>query len=344
MAFLSDVTFVLHAGAYKTATSTIQTLMMQHREEIVRRYGLLYPVTGARRNTGSGNPDSMAHHLFFHLLRDDGSPPDPEKILAQKTRLADEVAAAGVKTVVLCSELFTSAPLPVKRAFVEMLGGAALRVVYSVRRPDDYIESMLNQAHKNFRTPSNAAGRTLPITRNLEEWSNLLGRDALQVLVFSKSDYPGYLSRVFSALGVAGDDPLIDPALHDNPAMTLNGLLMRRMVSLRMKGRGTEINRSLRHRLNVELDTLETALPASPKAIFLTRRERKQAMQVGGAQTEAIAAFMASDEAEMFREEMRAPVATIRRNAGSELPMNAETLAAMCEGLVHGSLGKMLGY
>lgn len=344
MPFSEDTTFILHAGAYKTATSTIQTLMMTNRDDILARHGVLYPRTATRRNTGSGNPDSQAHHLLYHVLNDAGAGADPSKIAEQQERLAEEIAAAGTNRVVLNTELFASASIEQKRALVEFLAPARLRILYTLRRPDDYIESMQNQAYKNFRAPSSAAGRVLPTLRNLQDWEAILGREALIVLAFTKNDYPGYLSRVFESLGVPGDDPIIDPDLHDNPAMTLTGLLIRRTIARRLKAQGIEISRDLRHRLNVELDELEKKMPASPKAVFLTRKERRRAMAANADDQVLLAGYMEDEERARFEAELDPEAPSKPRNVSKSLPMDAKTLEILCASFSSGFLGKTLGF
>lgn len=344
MTFSSDTTFVLHAGAYKTATSTIQTLMMANREDLLQRHGVLYPLATTRRNTGSANPHSQAHHLLYHVLNSEGRGVDPVKVCEQAGRLAEEIEQSGAKIVAISTELFASAPSEQKQALVEMLAPARLRILYTVRRPDDYVESMLNQAYKNFRAPLPRVGKAQPTLRNIQEWEALVGRDALSVLTFTKADYPGYLSRVFVELGVPGDDPVIDASLHDNPAMTLTGLLMRRTIARRMKARGEEITRELRHRLNVELDDLELRMPASPKAIFLTPKERLHVMRANAEDQAILAGYMRGEERARFEAEMAEQGNAKSSNVNKSLPMDPKTLEILCEGFASGFLGKTLGY
>lgn len=343
MPFPRDLTVVLHAGAYKTATSTIQTLMMANRDVILERYGILYPKTATRRNTGSASPDSQAHHLLYHVLRDDNAtPPDAEQIAQQKERLFEEVRLSGAKQLVICSELFASASQRVKKALVEMLDGANLRVLYTLRRPDDYLESMQNQTHKNFRTPGKPPKKPLPTLRNLQEWEALVGRENLEVLTFPRGGYVSYLSRVFTALGLAADDPVIDACLHNNKAMTLTGLIMRRAVSAQLAERHLPITRDLCHRLNVELDALETHMPESPKAIFLTRQDRRVAMKVNKKDAAKILGYMSEKEAALFAADMSAPISEKRRNVRRNLPLQEETRQIMSTGFAEGFLGKVL--
>lgn len=155
---------------------------------------------------------------------------------------------------------------------------------------------------------------------------------------------PGYLARVFETLGVPGDDPIIDASLHDNPAMTLTGLLMRRTISRRMKAKGEEISREMRHRLNVELDALEQTMPKSPKAIFLTRKERQRAMRANAADQAELAGYMSQTEQARFEAEMSAESSAKPRNVGKTQPMDAKTLEIFCAGITSGVLGKTLGY
>ncbi|MEB3421090.1 hypothetical protein ACFSDD_23630 [Salipiger marinus] len=344
MASSQDLQVVLHAGTYKTATSTIQTLMFRNRDSIARRYGLLYPKTGTRRNTGSANSHSVAHHLFYHAVRDDKTRTSKQQVGILRDRLAEEIAAQDAKRIVLCSELFASSSRAAKKAFLEMLGGAKLSVVYSVRRPDDYVESMANQAYKNFRTPKIDVDGSFGMLRNVAEWDELLGHRSVQVLTFSKSDYPGYLRRVFEVLGVDPEDPLIDHDLHDNPAMTLTGFLMRRTLLRRLGALGVEVDRSLRHRLNVELDKLETTLPKSPKALFLSPVDRENVMAANREQMETLTDWMTAEEAALLLNDLALPVSKTPRNTDVDPTMNAETLAGICEGFTSEFFRKTLSW
>src|SRR5690606_33840888 len=65
----SMVSVVIHAGCYKTATSTIQAIAQKNRARFLADFGVLYPKTGARANQGIPDPDSVAHHLLFHAAK-----------------------------------------------------------------------------------------------------------------------------------------------------------------------------------------------------------------------------------------------------------------------------------
>lgn len=342
--FPGDLEIILHAGAYKTATSTIQTLMACNRDALVQRYGLLYPRSGTRRNSGSANQHSVAHHMFYHAVRTDGRGPNPDAMAALRNKLSEEVAESGVKRVVLCSELFASSSRQAKVAFLSILAPARLRVVYTIRRPDDYTDSVINQRFKDLRAPDIATDRPLPTLRHVTEWEELLGEGSVRLLPFSKQDYPTYLRRIFAALGTRQDDPLIDPNLHDNPAMSLSGFLMRRTITARLAAKSVPIDRNLRHRLNVELDQLETFMPKSAKAVFLTPKLRRNIMELNAPQVEALARRMSPQEAETFLGEISPPVSQAPRNVDADPTMSAETLAAICEGFTSGYLGKILAY
>lgn len=338
----SPIEIVLHAGTYKTATSTLQTLMTRNRDAVLARYGMLYPKTGTRRNTGSSNPDSMAHHLLFHAVsqRNGKAPPDKARKLADKLR--EEIDMAGVRRAVLCTELISGSSVREKHAFIEMMEGMTLSVIYAVRRPDDYAEASINQSFKNFRTVKVVRGKELPMLRDVQEWESLLGADRVTVHPFVKSDYEGYLRRTFASLGLKPEDPLIDTDLHDNPSMTLVGHLMRRAILKRLPGRAQDtLDRHTRHRLNVVLDALEKELPKSPRALFLTEAQRQEALTVSAPAMEGLLARMTPAEAETFRAELAAPVKA-SRNITRDIPIDEETLARISEGFSTGFIAKVL--
>ena len=59
---------VLHAGCYKTATSSIQLIANMKRDDLAAD-GILFPLAGLRRNEGSNNTLSRAHHSLFHKVK-----------------------------------------------------------------------------------------------------------------------------------------------------------------------------------------------------------------------------------------------------------------------------------
>ena len=113
---------------------------------------------------------------------------------------------------------------------------------------------------------------------------------------------------------------------------------------LRLKAQGIEISRDLRHRLNVELDELEKKMPASPKAVFLTRKERRRAMAANADDQVLLAGYMEDEERARFEAELDPEAPSKPRNVSKSLPMDAKTLEILCASFSSGFLGKTLGF
>lgn len=332
---------VIHAGAYKTATSTIQTLLTTHRKIFLQRYGLWFPQTGTRRNTGSANPESTAHHPLFHAIRQPAQ--TTAKSAALRQRLADELDRVRPERAVLCTELLSGTTGQIKRAFLDLLPpGVPVRVVYAIRRPDDYFASLVNQSFKNFKDPDLASDRAPHFARDIRDWQSLLGQDRVTVLTFQSSDYAGFLGRTFAAFGIAPDDPHIDPSLHDNPAMTLRGHLMRSLIRQRLDALGTPLTRILRHKLNLILDDLERSLPKSPKAVFFSERERADLLASNAATMRDVRAMMSEAEASRLAAELARPDSAEARNVTGEVPVDPDVLFQILTALASGPIGKVL--
>lgn len=335
---------VLHAGTYKTATSTIQTIMSKNRKEFLADYGILYPNTGARRNTGSSNINSEAHHKIYHATRGKGSDAETKENMDKiSQKIAREIEENKPTKIVICTELLSSARTTGKARFIETISGIGeVRVIYAVRRPDEYIESMINQAHKNFKFPKINPESKLSMLNDIEEWKELLGQEAISILAFTKDDYKGYILRTFGLIGVDPNDPRIDLNIHDNPAMTVRGYMLRDMIKRKMEAANITINRNLQHRLNVELDQMEKKLTYSPKATFLTKEMRERSNETNQKLMLEIIQSMTKSEAERMKAELARPID--ERMPNSEVPPNitSEDMSQIHASLSTGYLGKIM--
>lgn len=85
-------------------------------------------------------------------------------------------------------------------------------------------------------------------------------------------------------------------------------------------------------------------MPESPKAIFLTRKERLRVMQTNAEDQAILAGYMRGEERARFEAEMAEQGNAKSSNVNKSLPMDPKTLEILCEGFASGFLGKTLGY
>lgn len=129
---------IVHIGHPKTGTSTIQKALV-HNASTLRQYGLCYPEFGQKFN---------AHHLLVNALvshKNDNFLPSTDitgdQIVKEFRRLS---ADPTLETIIISSEAFVSA-IGFKAPFVELERMFDLHIVWIVRSPTEYSNSMANQ-------------------------------------------------------------------------------------------------------------------------------------------------------------------------------------------------------
>ncbi|MFC4352556.1 hypothetical protein ACFOW6_13475 [Fodinicurvata halophila] len=132
---------VIHIGHPKTGTSTIQKILVKNKDTI-NRLGIIYPDFGQKYN---------AHHLLVNSLishkRDNFLPKSDvtgSQVVEELKNLAKNRC---VDTVILSSEAFVWA-LGFKPAFEELEAAFEIHIVWIVRSPTEYANSMANQLIK----------------------------------------------------------------------------------------------------------------------------------------------------------------------------------------------------
>ena len=326
---------VIHAGCYKTATSTIQAIAQKNRDRILDAFGVLYPKTGARANQGIPDPDSVAHHLLFHAARN-AVAGDGESHAANRAKLAAEARKKGARQLFVSTELLSFAPPETKDRFVGNFEGLSddITVVYAVRRPDELIDSMNNQMLRAGR------GRTrsrelVDYSQDLEQWQARLGKERLKVLYFSKEGYDGYLRRMFALAGVDLSHPGIVTEVYANAPMTLSGFVIRGMIFDRLKARNVEIDRALRHEFNVALAPIEETLSASPKVVTLGPEDRVRILEANRAELDAVSAWLTPEDRAALEAEYAKGLAGPHpeKNVDARAPLGKDDIAAIYRGL-----------
>ena len=129
---------ILHIGTHKTATSTLQALMVGQRSQL-RAEGILYPSTDRLPIR------SRRKHAFLARLLHDGGPAF-EAMLAD---LRTEVADSGCDQVLMSGEGLSGPTMrPDPAALAALARAFDLTAVCFLRRQDTFAESLWNQRCK----------------------------------------------------------------------------------------------------------------------------------------------------------------------------------------------------
>jgi hypothetical protein len=343
------VSVVIHAGCYKTATSTIQAIAQKNRDRFLADFGVLYPRTGARANQGIPDADSIAHHLLFHAARSaEGPDKDESGFAANRSKLANEARKTGAARVFLSTELLSFAPEPIKDRFLAYCEGLSddVTLVYAVRRPDEMIDSMNNQLLRAGR------GRTrsrelVDYRADIEQWVARLGAGRVKVLYFAKNRYDGYIRRMFGVAGVDLARPGAVTEVYANAPMSVTGHVVRSMIYDRLKARHIEIDRALRHELNLALAPIEAAVAPSPRLVTLGPDDRVRILERNREDLAAVREWLSDDDREALDVEFRQGLEGPHPPANLDAPasIGKDDLAAIHRGLIaspflHGLLAK----
>lgn len=252
MAVDEAVDVVLHIGADKTGTTTIQQLFRHNRRALAER-GILYPRSpGKVRHAGLSlyaRPDEV---LLASRDWRRGDSTDPAVFRRRlRRRLRREVVQSGASSMVLSDEaLYRMAAVSITRLRGLVTPSARrLRVVFYVRRQDDHLVSRYQQAVK--------VGQVQPLDvwalrdyRNMYDFAGRIAtwRDALQptdvvVRPFERSRFhKGSLVEDFA--DASGIDLRVDdlrPIEVRNESLGVEGVEMLRILNLhRIQNLGLE--------------------------------------------------------------------------------------------------------
>lgn len=269
----------LHCGAFKTATSSIQSFGSIHRETLLRDYGILYPLAGGRVNAGVGlrdHPDvkSYGHHLLVHH----GLPDRPENRKGRRFRatvgaIRKEFEESGARKLFLSCELLTSCGAKLRRMILTEFSGFRIRILYSVRHAADYHESMNNQI-LSVRKEIGDSGNPLPFLRNLDAWSAELGHENIRVFVFAPSRFPDYIREFFDALETPGLTSFASGNMPKvNGSLSLEGIHILDLLNSFLPPWG-EIKHPRRQKIDLMVNDINGALSRRTPLITLDASER----------------------------------------------------------------------
>jgi hypothetical protein len=295
---------VIHSGAYKTATSAVQMILNKNADMLLREHGILVPRTFSRPLQGVEGEEARSHNQLGHVVNkfrrgEDGA---EEKLHAGLARLADEIRASGSPRAVISTEMLTGIDERSAAAIRDSLREFELRVVYSVRRVDEYFESIARQRlkFKNVTQKVKPPCET-PFT-GLLSWAKVLGDAALNVLVYG---HPSRRTAVFDILlafgiedtaGLVGDNPV------RNPSLQADGLLLRRALTRFATEIGYDVTSSgLREPIVRRAYRLEARLQRPKPLLVYGKAERLAIFDATLPSHEEIARrFLSPEQSEIF--------------------------------------------
>jgi hypothetical protein len=307
------VSVVIHAGCYKTATSTIQAIAQKNRDRFLKDFGVLYPKTGARANQGIPDGDSIAHHLLFHSAKSSmesapGTSPAPDSAFAaNRSKLSAEARKSGAARLFVSTELLSFSPEALKDRFLGYFEGLAsdVTVVYAIRRPDEMIDSMNNQMLRAGRGRTRSRGDIVEYRADIEQWTARLGPEKVRVFYFAKGRHEDYIRAIFAAAGVDTTRPGVVTEVYANAPMSVTGHVIRGVIFDALKARNVEIDRSLRHEINLALAPIEARLSPSPKVVTIGPADRVRIIERNRADLEAIKAWLPAGDRDALDEDVR---------------------------------------
>ena len=243
---------VLHLGAGKTGTSSIQYLLGGNRDTLAD-HGVLYPRTpGGARHTRLGmfaksDDDLVRTGAWRRMGR-----PDPRRFRRRfRRRLFNEIGEARLPRVVFSDEaLFGLSEDAIRRLrrLTRAIGGEVRAVVY-LRRQDERLVSSYQQEVKTGNIATLAAwaegyGANLhDYHRRLVTWRDLLGRSAIVVRRFERSAFVnGSLYDDFlAAAGIDLPSDRLKPAETRNESLDAESLEFLRLLNVhRVRHEGAE--------------------------------------------------------------------------------------------------------
>lgn len=235
---------VLHIGATKTGSTSLQEFLAHNRKALAA-HGSLYPETFS---------DLRRNRLSLYVMPDDALPnrlwlrsglggTDPEQFrTSMRERLLAEIAESGCERVVLSDEtLFGGAPATVSevRRFAEDIAGS-VRVVVYLRRQDDHLTSMYQQAVRAGTVRRLADWSLQPrrriydYHRRLTMWRRRLAPDRIAVRPFESATFHGgsLASDFFEAAGIPAPDEGLEPVAVHNVRLGAEATEFLRLLNL----------------------------------------------------------------------------------------------------------------
>ena len=193
---------ILHIGTHKTGTTTLQTLMANHRASLAAQ-GFCYPTSGLPE-VGTPRTDLAKHLLLTRSLIG-----EPDLFARERDRLLAEFRASGASHLLL-SEEGLAAPVVSRADGVEKLRVFAeefdIQIVCLLRRQDMFAESLWAQRCKLGLTKDHVTKFVhRPNVRNYMTYKPMLDRwatlGAVEAIAYEHAAAEGLVSRFSKAIG-----------------------------------------------------------------------------------------------------------------------------------------------
>lgn len=188
---------LLHIGAHKTGTTSIQSTMMHSTGALTER-GLLYP-----RCCWAFS----GHHRLAYAMKGKADPttkdtPDLDRELNDLSRL---LSSSNARTCLISSEELFTAPRHAISKVAEGLGRHDVEIVAYVRRPDDLVQSAFNQKlkqiYQNFHKDSSVGYyiddylespekiiADIDYNRYVSNWADVFGDSRIRLVQYESAD------------------------------------------------------------------------------------------------------------------------------------------------------------
>ena len=257
--------YILHIGLAKTGSSSLQNALVDNRE-ILRRYGVAYPVTGISRPYGSNK-----HQGLFMVLN--GSVPGQ---VGMNEDWVERFHAdtAGADICILSCEGVSMFCKP--EAVTSLLPRDRTRIVMYVREPVAYVASMYRQQVKGRNMTKSLRDfalqhrpRFFPVA---EQWAAVFGRENVVIRLYSRDNVDWDIVADFASL--IGLKELGDAfpchVYERNPGIAGNLLFVKRILNFFISGEEsksksirnemvklTHLDRNFRGKIPVDQETVD---------------------------------------------------------------------------------------
>ena len=211
--------FLLHIGANKTGTSSIQRMLVENTDALARA-GWVYP---------DFHLQHCAHHALAYALAG-----HPTRGLATGWRGAFQQAIADPsQRVVISSELFFRNVPP--QATAQLFPPGQTRIVLYLREHLGYLASWYAQAvqERNLTASFDDYIRLFPqaFETFLKRWEAVYGREAITLRPFRRDAFPGGDIRADFLAQMGGVDGIRMPAADSNLTISGNLLFFKRLLN-----------------------------------------------------------------------------------------------------------------
>lgn len=226
---------VLHIGAHKTGTSSIQATML-HSGHVLSDLGVLYPKCCWL--------DSAHHRLAFAMKgKADPRQSDVPNLDVELAALTEALATSSARVALVSSEEFFTTPKPAIERLAEALDGHQPEIVAFVRRPDELLESAFNQrlkqVYRDYRREPTVGYHIEDFVENPESivpdidynrfisrWIEVFGAERVKLVPYEVAD------AVVSMSGILGVDPerLVDATRRESPRTSKKVLAILRLA------------------------------------------------------------------------------------------------------------------